>query len=520
MRLNRTKNTIQGTFWGVINKVVALVFPFIVRTIIIKELGAEYSGINSLFTSLLQVLSLAELGFGSAMVYEMYKPIVENDKKTICALLKYYYKIYTVIGVVIAFCGIVITPLLPKMISGSIPADVNLYVLYYLYLLNTVISYFCFAYRASLLSAYQREADNAKIQMLSNSIMYILQIMVLLTAENYYFYILLLPIFTLIYNFLRYKYVKICYPDIKCDGEISLKQQKNIKKNISALFLHKIGGVTVNTIDNIVISAFLGLVILSNYNNYYYLISAITGIIMIIFNSMTAGLGNGLLISSLEKNKQDFYSIFFINGYIVCVCTVCFFSVFQDFITIWIGKQYLFGNFTKNLFCIYFNIHCIRRTIIMYRDAAGMWEDNKWQPIVSAAINLTLNISLVQFVGVNGILISTIVSMLLIDIPWETITLLKKLFNDNINNYVKWLVLFSIVSIFSCILEQTLVSYIDEQNIFIKMLIEGTLAIVISNIVFFIGTIKYPERKRVIAKLKSIKKKGEKQNVYLSETRK
>lgn len=492
-QLDFSKNTIQGTVWGGINKFVAVFMPFIVRTILIRRLGAEYAGLSSLFTSILQVLSLAELGFASAMVYEMYKPIAENNIDEISALLKFYKKIYIIIGCAVVIIGMCIMPILGVLIKGEVPSDVNIYILYVIYLLNTAISYFLFAYRASIMSAYQREADNAKIQLVTNTLMYLVQITVLLLFANYYVYIVFLPVFTLIYNFARYAYVKKKYPQIKCEGEITESQKKGIKKNISALFLHKVGNVTVNTLDNIVVSSFLGLVLLSNYNNYFYLINAITSIILIFFNSITAGVGNRLIVKDNESNVGDFYKIFYINGFSVVVCTTCLFAVFQEFITIWVGKEYLFQPITMILFCIYFFVHTIRRTIIAYRDAAGMWVDNKWQPIVSAIVNLTLNISLVRIIGVNGVVISTIISMLIVDIPWETGKLIHKLFNQRTTGYYLRLIEYGVIAFACCGTIYWFFSKITINYTVISLMIKGMSAFVFSSVVFGIATFRTGE---------------------------
>lgn len=183
---NRTKKSLENIIFGMINRFVLMIFPFIVKTILIKQLGAEYLGLNNLFSSILQVLSLSELGVGTAMVYSMYKPMAENDKPTLCALLNLYHKFYTVIGFIILGLGIIILPFLDKLISGSYPKDINLYVLYLIYLINTVLSYFLFAYKKSLLEASQQNSIESKINTVASVLMYICQIFALILTKNYY----------------------------------------------------------------------------------------------------------------------------------------------------------------------------------------------------------------------------------------------------------------------------------------------------------------------------------------------
>ena len=193
---SRTKNGIRNIGSGIINRILLIVFPFITRTILLYSLGSEYLGLNSLFTSILTVLNLAELGFGSALVFSMYKPIAENDKKKICALLSVYKKIFVTIGILIAILGIAITPFIPKIINGDIPTNANIYILYIIYLSNTVVSYIFFAHKRALLIAYQRNDIVTNINSVISILLYCIQTVILLLYHNYYLYILFMPIFS------------------------------------------------------------------------------------------------------------------------------------------------------------------------------------------------------------------------------------------------------------------------------------------------------------------------------------
>ena len=178
-KIERTRNASRNIFFGIILKVYQILIPFMMRTAMIYLMGVQYLGLNSLFTSILQVLNLAELGVGSAMVYSMYKPIAEDDNITICALMKLYRLYYSVIGLIIAFFGMLLTPFIPKLISGNIPNNINIYFLYLLNLGATVLSYWLFAYKNSILQAYQRTDIVSKVTLVTNTIQYGLQIFVL-----------------------------------------------------------------------------------------------------------------------------------------------------------------------------------------------------------------------------------------------------------------------------------------------------------------------------------------------------
>ena len=220
MQIERTKNATRNIVWGFLEKFLSVLLPFICRTVLIKTLGAEYLGLSSLFTSILQVLSISELGFGSAIVFSMYKPIAEDDNDTICALLNVYRKIYYVVGGAILVIGLALTPALPHLISGSYPDDINLFILYYIYLFNTAVSYFLYAYKQALFSAFQRNDLISKRTMVINVLMYLFQIGVLFAFRNYYVYAILIPVATLATNLANAYLANKMFPQLNAKGNL------------------------------------------------------------------------------------------------------------------------------------------------------------------------------------------------------------------------------------------------------------------------------------------------------------
>ena len=411
---------------------ITLICPFIIRTIMIYKLGNEYLGLNGLFTSILQVLSLAELGFGDAIVFSMYKPIIENDNKMLSALLNLYKKVYRIIGMVILCVGLLILPFITKFVKGGYPSEVNIYVLYCIYLFNTVISYFLFAYKESLLKAHQRNDVNSRILSGCNIVMYVLQIIVLLLFSNYYLYIVIMPVTTIVLNCVRSLFVKKMYPQIVCEGHIEKDAVIGLSKRIIGLTLNKLAQVCRNSFDSIIISSFLGLVILARYQNYYYIISALTVMVSIITTAVGAGIGNSIAAETVEKNYSDYKEFLFIYNWIACFCTVCMLCLYQPFIELWVGKSNVLPLSTVILCCIYFYTMKLGDIAAVYRQAAGIWWEDKFRPIVESVVNLAVNIVLVKYIGVDGVLVSTIISIVCINIPWATYVLFKVYFKMSI----------------------------------------------------------------------------------------
>ena len=474
MKLNKKKNAIRNGIWGYLSKLSNMFLPFIFRTILIYYLGDKYLGLNSLFTSILQVLNLSELGVGAAIVYSMYKPIASNDKRKINSLLNLYKKTYRIIGLFILVVGGIFTPFITFFIKSGYPSDINIYLVYIGFLINTVISYELFGYRISLLSAFQRNDIESKINLIANLFLYLVSTILIIIFKNYYFYIIVLNLSTILNNVLIYYSTKKYFGDYYCEGKVSLSEKKQIKNNVLAIFCHKIGGTILNSSDNIIISKFLGLTILAVYNNYYYIMNSVSNLIGVLFVGLTGGLGNSFETDSIEKNREYFFKILFFNFYITLICTTCLACLYQDFIKLWLGDKYLLQFSLMLLICIYFYVHTIRRTIIVFRDAAGMWWGNRFQPVVSAILNLILNIILVRYIGLYGIVISTIIAMVIIDIPWETIVFFKNKMKLSSLVYFKKLILYSIILVLNVSIALFISNFLNLGlivNLFIKLVI-------------------------------------------------
>ncbi|MEB2629681.1 polysaccharide biosynthesis C-terminal domain-containing protein [Peribacillus frigoritolerans] len=503
MKIDRKLNSTRNFIFGLINRLVSLLLPFVLRTIMIYTLGVEYLGLSSLFSSILLTLSLAELGFGSAIVYSMYKPIAEDDKAKICALLNLYKKFYRLIGCILLAIGLCITPFLEHLIKGSYPNDTNLYLLYFIYLGNTVISYFLFAYKQSLLIAYQRNDILSNIGTVTNFALYFLQIVILLMFKNYYLYIIILPISTVINNIIISKIVNKKYPGYICSGSVGTEDLKDIKKRVGALVGHRLSGTVVKSADNLVISAWLGLTILAVYNNYFIIITAIIGILSVINTAITPSIGNSIVVEKVEKNYRDFNMVFLLYAWLVGWSTITLIVLLQPFMILWMGRNMLLPFSTVLLFGTYFYILLIRQTVLIYKDAAGMWWSDRYKPYIEAITNLVLNITLVNYIGINGVLISTIVSMVLVAIPWETYALFKNYFNISPIKYYLKFVTYIILTFFAAIITYKICSSISDGN-FSYLIVKFLICLVVPNIVFLLAIYRTQEFKGLISMVKSI----------------
>lgn len=490
MQNNRTKNTKKNIIWGTLNKIISILMPFFVRTVLIYSLGISYVGINSLFSSILSVLSLADLGFASAIVYSMYKPLAEGDNNTVCALLGFYKKIYRVVGTVILCGGVICLPLLNHLIKGEHPADINIYVVYLIYLADTVISYFMFAYKRSLLIANQKKRIIDNIDSIIKMVFSLAQIVALLLVKNFYIYVIFVPLCTLLDNVACSMMVSKYYPEIFCKNDLDKNIKSDIIEKTKGLFIYKVCGVTRNSLDNIFISMFLGVTPVGIYSNYYYVMSSIRGFMDVVTTSMSASIGNSVATESVEKNYKMLNIFTFLFAWLCGWCTVCLLCLYQPFMKIWIGKANMFSFPVVIAFCIYFYVWTAGDIRSQYTDASGLWWKEKSRSIAETIGNIVLNYVLVQLWGILGIVLATAISIVVIGIPWSTRIVFSNYFRGkNWITYILTQINYAAATILACAVTYYICSFVQLENVF-GLVLRGLICIIVPNVCYLILFIK------------------------------
>lgn len=452
--VNRTKRSIANIGFSIVNRIVAMLLPFAVRTVIIYTIGIVYLGLDSLFTSVLSVLSLSELGFSSAVIFSMYRPIAEGNDEKVKALLCFYKKIYRIVGSVILVAGIAILPLLHYFIADGtdIPSNINIYIVYIVFLVNTSISYFLFAYKSSILVASMRNDIDSLFDTVRSIVSHCLQIVILFLFKQYYLYILILPIITILNDVIRNIYINKKYPQYRGKSNLEKSEKKDIMTKVGALIGNKIGGVVFTSADSIVISSFLGLITLAQFTNYFTIYTAVFGLISTIYNSIQSVVGNSLVVNSKERNLKIFRVFFLINAVITMLCTCLFITLYQPFIERWVGATNVLPLEIPFLLAIYFFVRNSRRILVLFKEAAGMWKEDFLKPYISVVLNIGLNIFLVKTIGLPGVVISSIAAIAIVEIPWETHVFFKKYFGFKPTRYYLFLLLTSAVTIYAAFL--------------------------------------------------------------------
>lgn len=482
---SRVGNASRNMMFGMFLRGYQMLLPFIMRTAIMTYMGLGYLGLNSLFGSLLWVLDLAELGVGAAMVYSMYKPIIDGNTEEICALLNLYKKYYRIVGCIIAGVGLCITPFIPLLIKQDIPEDTNVYIIYLLNLFSTVISYWMFAYKQSVLVAHQRNDLVSKVRLATNTVMYGSQLFIVIFLKDYYLYLIVAIIQQIMTNCIVAYVSTKKYPQYRAVGRLDDSIVTKINGRIKDLFLTKVGTVIVSSADSIVISAFLGLSILAVYNNYYYILNAVMLMVKVLFDSSMSGIGNSILTESKDKIYKDLKTLTFIVAWLAGFCGICLLCLYQPFMTLWAGAENTLGFNVVVCFVIYFLIDQLNQLFITYKDAAGIWHEDRFRPLVTALINLVLNIILVQFIGIYGVILSTVLSVLAVGIPWILHNLFTTLFKRSMRHYVYRLLGYALAIFFVANITLFACNQVEGGGIKV-LLIRAVICVVVANSLFFL----------------------------------
>ena len=408
----RTVNSKRNILYGVLQVIASQVLPFVVRTALIYRFGVEYLGLNSLFTSVLTILSLMELGFGTAVVYSMYKPVAQNDNEQICAYLGYYKRIYRGIGLAVLGIGLALMPFLKLLIKDpTLPGNLNLYLCYSFFLSDAVLSYLLFGYLTSIPTAYQRNDILSRIDIGMSFAKCVVQIVVLISFQDFYLYLVTIPLITVARNLLIARSVNHLYPEIKCRGKLSNDQKKDLIRKVSGIFVNKLTIASRSSIDSICISTIIGLSITGIYNNYFFIIAGISAFSTMVCSSIVSSVGNSIAVESKEKNYKDLRLFDFIYMALAIWATVCLLCLYQPFIFTWLGNKMMLDTSVVIGLSLYFFILKSGDIRWVYHEGAGLWYEARFIMIGEAVANIVLNILLCKILGVFGIVLATVISV-------------------------------------------------------------------------------------------------------------
>lgn len=483
----REKNSILNIISNLFVIILQIALVFVVRFIFVKVLNEQYLGIQGLFTNIISMLSLAELGIGTAISFTLYKPLADKDYNKVSAIVTFLRKIYIVIGLVVLIAGFIITPFLKHIVTGYTMG--NLDIIFIIYFISLAVEYFL-TYPETLLNADQKHYKISFILIGYTLITNMLQIVALLFTKNFLIYILADVLMKLIKFIAINIYVKKYYSEVNFYSKEKLeKEEKNkFTKNVKSLFLYKIGDYLINGTDNIIISKIIDISTVGIYSNYLSIITIFKNIINNIISGVTASFGN-LIVREKEETQENVFNIMnFITysfcGFIFC----CLIFLFNDFIKIFYGENYILGMTEVIIICLNFYIAAMLLPLESVKSAAGLYYEDRYVTIIQAIINVIISIILGHKIGLLGVLLGTFISYILTTVWERPIIIYKRIFKSNWTKYIKKYFLQVMIIGINLLIDYIVIAKLFKEVSILNFILKGILIVIIfgvTNLIVF-----------------------------------
>ena len=502
---NRTKNSEKNIVSGIANKLILLILSFVSRKLFVHYIGIEYLGINGLFSNVLQLLSLADLGFGVAMAYSYYKPLAEGNAARLSGLTTFYKKIYNEIAVAIASIGLLLIPFLKYIVNMDQEVP-HLYFIYVISLSNTVVSYL-FVYKSAIINADQKSYLINKVSIYINLVKLIIQCILMYLTHSYFAYIGMEVVATIANNLVISFTAERLYPYIKEKGVLDIKEKVDIFHNIKSVFIYKISAAIMGGTDSIIMSKIAGTITVGFYSNYLTITNQLTAFVQIIFTSLTASVGNLLTENKAEHNYEVFKIMQMLSHWISAVVATAILVLIQDFISLWLGTDYLMS--TRMVWAIAANIYfsIAMQPIWSFREASGLYRKTKYIMLLTAILNIFLSIVFGIAWGAEGIIVATVISRLLTYFWYEPMIIYKTYFHSqSASYYIDFIISIAIIFV-SYYIDELLIRTLSLHVSWIHWLVKAVLVVIVISVLFFIRYYKTEEFKQSLVKVKNLMQK-------------
>lgn len=517
----RVQNSLINIGAGLANQMIVTLLSFVSRTIFIGALGIEYLGINGLFTNILAMLTLAEAGLGASIMYSLYKPVADNDHHKINILMRFYRNTYLVIALVILVLGLSIMPFLDLIVKDTNVENIN--IIYLLFLLNTVAPYF-YVHKNSFLNVCQKGYIVTGIYSVSSIISVLIKIAILHYTQNYILYLIIDSVITITNSIILGIIVNKKYPYLrmKVKDKLDSYTRKGITKNVKAIVIQNIGNYLVFGTDNIIISSFVSVAAVGLYSNYNMLIEISRTFINQVFNNIYHSVGNLVAKEKVDKVYSVYKTYRLVNFWLYSFFTIFLTIMMEDFITLWIGSKFLLEEGLLLILMLIFYERGMRNSITTIKTTAGIFHEDRFGPIIQAAINLLISIVLVQKIGITGVFIGTLVSAILVPFWLTPYLVFKKIFHMPVSRYFNIYICYIILGLFAYYITNTVSQVIEVENT-LSLLAKGIICLIIPNLIYCIVFFRTSEFKYITNVLKNsvlkISRKTVKRNKIIIESK-
>ena len=502
MSVSRTKRTAENAIMGFVYQFITMILGFVSRVVFLRTIGVEFLGLNGIFSDVLNLLCLADLGFSTAMSYSFYKPLADGDEERITALVAFYRKLYNIVALIVLVCGLCCIPFLKVIVN--VQNDIRYLEIYYLFALANVVTSYLFVYKTTLLTADQKDYMVIRIRMVINITKVLLQILILIVLKSYMLYLAADTLMVIVSNIIATRKAEKEYPYIrnlkdKSVEDVSLKEK--IVVNMRSVFIYKVSTTVFSATDNIIISMVVSTVAVGMFGNYLMLSQKLLLMEQILFSSMTASIGNVIAKENDKKRYEVFKSIQSISLILCGVITGCYFLLADDFVRLIFGQEYTLSTMVVCAVTVNAYFSCALQPLWLYRDATGLYRKTKYIMLIATIENIVLSVVLGHVLGIAGVIFASAIARLTTYCWYEPKILFKEYFNESALIYYRDIAVNIILCIFAIAALSLVTSWIQVTGI-LMLIIKGGIVACLS-FAFFIGVYFNSDgAQNIIAKIK------------------
>lgn len=479
---SRTKKTAVNTAFSVASQGLTIVLNFVLRTAFIKILGDQYTGVSSVFTTVLTMLSLTELGFSTAIATSLYSPLKEKDTGTIRQLMAFYRNAYRVVAGIVFSVGLLLIPFLNYIIKDVPDIKENIIVVYVFYLVKSAASYLMI-YKTTLLVADQKAYVVKKLEMLCLLVRYTVEVIALLIFRNYMAYLVIEVIATILQNYVVTKRAEKAYPEAFEKPEVPLPKERvrSLFRDVKGLSMYKISGTIGNSIDTMLISAFINTATTTLVGNYTLIKTSVKNVLMQFFTAVIPSVGN--LAAEKDSHKQEivFNRLFYISFLMVNFCSVGLYVLSKPFIRVWLGEEYILGQDIAFVIAFDFFLYILLQAIASFRTANGLFVKGQYRPLITTIINVGLSFLLIIKYGIFGTVLATIIARLLSQ-WYDPYLLYRYIFHIPFRRFYLKYWYYILIFVSGAFLTEYVISLVSLEGIISNLILSAVITMILPNL--------------------------------------
>lgn len=499
---SRTKNSVKNTTINLSAKLITMLCGFVIRTIFLKYLGDQYTGVSTLFTDILNILSFTELGIGTAVSFALYKPIAENDEHRIALLMKLYKYIYMAISGAVLVLGLLFIPFLRLFVDEVPDIKENITVIYIMYVLKTSFSYLL-VYKSTLVIAKQKQYIVTGIESASTVVITILDVILLMTTRNFMVYLWLELARVIVTNLIISVYANKELKESHKELKINRADVSSLFKDVKDVFIYKVNGIVLNSTDSMITSYFVNIASVTLLSNYNMIFNAINSILYQVTSAMTASVGNLAVMKSKDEQKQVFSTVNFLSFVFSIIECTGLWLCGNSFITILWGENYVLSTSIVAVLCINSFIINMHLSIDMFRTANGIFHKGRLRPLATAIINLVVSLIAVQYAGLFGVLFGTVVSRVTTQVWYDSKLIFNTVFCCSVKRYYIRYLIYFVTTCGSCALGSILLHCMPQSSV-LRFIIGFVYAIGFNAVAIIICFRKTDEYQNALSYIRAI----------------